>query len=941
MKRPEIKKLTSQNELASVLEQAKEEQWAQLALIKDGVYPEALVAYFGWPSSRVFALDIKIEVPFSKLTEITSLTSLNFSGINTRGEGLASLASLSQLYSLKIGGLTNRESNQIGDDGAKTLANLSQLRSLDLFDNKIRDEGAKALANLRQLHTINLGTNLVGDEGAKALASLSQLRELHLGCNHVGLEGTKALAKLNHLQVLDLEHNRIGNKGVRVILDTWIDRTNNKQIHYLGLRYNGDSSSLLPAEVLDSCNAQAILAAYRAHRSAEASQTLRPLNEVKLLVVGNEAVGKTSLIHYLVDGKSRDPNEQKTVGTAIHEKIETKTWMTDASEIVMNVWDFGGQEIMRETHRYFLTKRSLYLLVLEARREDDRSVYEWLRIIQSRGGDSPVIVVINKCDDPTRDLFLNESDLHEKYPNLVGFIRTTCEPGERPAAMIAKLRQLIVETLVGNERLKHLHDTIPESWLRVKDAVTEQASKENVLEMRRFQQLCEDGPEQKTITDPNEQWALLRLLNDLGTIVAHGLSRDAPAVRREITLLDPNWLTGAIYTLLNSPTILKDQGGEFSRCQLGELLDPDRYPPQRHEFILDMMQESDIGLCFKLPDSTPENERYLMPEALSANEPEYENAWLENPLRFRYQYDYLPPGLIPRFIVEAHRHLTDDSTRWRTGVVLDVRGCPVLVRGDVSQRHIDIVIAGQAELQRSALNVVLDDLETAHRLSGDIGAEPRVPLPDQPKLDVSYTHLLKLEQRYGLAREFDPEGADRPYTVGELLEGVRRERPFYRDKDGPLERGHVYNNCTFNDIENDMSKTYKTKTKIGDMKESSVNLNIGENINQVTAEKIKNSFNRASKATGISDELKKLLMDLSQEVARIAEKLPDDQARKDVASDLETLTEEAIRPEPRCRWWELSLEGIKDAAKAVGEVGKTALYLAPSIATILAASPVG
>jgi GTPase SAR1 family protein len=81
----------------------------------------------------------------------------------------------------------------------------------------------------------------------------------------------------------------------------------------------------LPKEALDTRDAQAILAAYRSFRRAQEKQTLRPLNEVKLLVVGKEAVGKTSLLRYLIDGKPRDPGEKKTPGIVQHEKIETPT----------------------------------------------------------------------------------------------------------------------------------------------------------------------------------------------------------------------------------------------------------------------------------------------------------------------------------------------------------------------------------------------------------------------------------------------------------------------------------------------------------------------------------------------------------------------------------------------------------------------------------------
>jgi hypothetical protein len=254
-------------------------------------------------------------------------------------------------------------------------------------------------------------------------------------------------------------------------------------------------------------------------------------------------------------------------------------------------------------------------------------------------------------------------------------------------------------------------------------------------------------------------------------VVAHGLRGDARAALQQVTLLDPDWLTGAVYSLLNS-RVVADQVGEFARAQLRTLLDPKAYPEKWHEFILGMMQDPEIGLCFEVPGT--DHEHYLIPEALPANEPDY-GMWPEDALRFRFSYELLPPGLIPRFIVQAHRNLTDKPTRWRTGVILGAAGCKILVRGDRDRKRIDINVAGPEGLRRSALNIVLDDLDEVHARNPEIGAKGLVPLTEQPEVDVPYDHLLTLERRRGLDHEFDPPGADRPYTVRELLEGVRRE----------------------------------------------------------------------------------------------------------------------------------------------------------------------
>ena len=108
-------------------------------------------------------------------------------------------------------------------------------------------------------------------------------------------------------------------------------------------------------------------------------------------------MGKTSLIKRLIFDRY-EAGEVKTEGIAIVSwAIEDSLQVVEAGRIdpanraapiQFNIWDFGGQEIMHATHQFFLTKRSLYLLVLDCRltQEENRVEY-WLKIIQSFGGD--------------------------------------------------------------------------------------------------------------------------------------------------------------------------------------------------------------------------------------------------------------------------------------------------------------------------------------------------------------------------------------------------------------------------------------------------------------------------------------------------------------------------------------------------------------------------
>jgi len=764
----------SAEQLDSVLARARTERWNELVLLGPGIGLPTRVEE--WPNylktaHRVFRLRKIVEGLGDKIASLTNLTGLSLPGNDIGADGAKAITKLSNLTSL------NLSFNGIGDGGAKAIASLTSLTSLDLRNNGIGDAGAEAIATLGNLTSLYLSRNGIGDAGAEAIATLTNLTSLFLWNNNIGNGGAKAIATLANLIHLDLRANSIGADGARAILDKWSHGPSSARLTQLDLRDNRDLGELLPPEVLETSDAQAILAAYRRYRIADERKTLRPLGEAKLLVVGNEAVGKTSLLRYMIEGKPRDPSEKKTPGIATRERIETRTWSPDREslehDISLNVWDFGGQEMMRGTHRFFLTERSLYLLVLEDRRQDDEPVADnWLKTIVNRGGESPIIFVINKSDGGKQDLRLNEGGLERTYPNIVKILRTSCDADDWAQGSIDVLRQLIANIVAEHPQLDHVRDRFPESYLRIKRAITELADERSVLSFGEYERLCEqDDGHGEPITDPAERRALLRLLHDLGTVVAHGLERDAPAAIREITLLDPNWLTGAIYTLLNEPTV-RDQEGEFERGQLALWLDPTLYPTERHEFILAMMQNPEIGLCFRLPDAA--GERYLIPEALRASEPELN--WPVDCLRFRYTYEFLPPGLIPRFIVQAHRNLTDKPTRWRTGVVLSAADCLVLVNGKLDRRRIDIAVDGPAGMRRSALNIVRDHLDVVHKLNPECGPEARVPLPDLPEKDVGYEHLRKLEDRSGLDHHFLPEGADRDFTVGELLEGVRRDR---------------------------------------------------------------------------------------------------------------------------------------------------------------------
>ena len=101
-------------------------------------------------------------------------------------------------------------------------------------------------------------------------------------------------------------------------------------------------------------------------------------------------------------------------------------------------------------------------------------------------------------------------------------------------------------------------------------------------------------------------------------MIAFGLDRDAAVALSTVRLLDPNWLTAAIYTVLERIKV-EERAGAFSRADWADWLDPAAYPVERHEFIIVMMRDPALALCFRLPG---DEERFLAPEGLAENSPD-------------------------------------------------------------------------------------------------------------------------------------------------------------------------------------------------------------------------------------------------------------------------------------------------------------------------------
>ncbi len=441
------------------------------------------------------------------------------------------------------------------------IGELVLLRTMSLANNKIYDLPPE-IGNLKSLNQLNIKQNLIR-KLPREIGKLTELNSLVATQNEIETIPDE-IGDLKKLRVLLLRNNHISTLP-RSLLRLDLKR--------LDLRGNKLS---VPEEILSRIDEPNIILDYY-FSIMESGRKL--LNETKLLIVGQGAVGKASLVQQILQSKF-DPNQNKTEGISIKQWwVYGSERLSSDSKIKLNIWDFGGQEIMHATHQFFLTKRSLYLLVLDARltQEENRVEY-WLKIIQSFGGESPVLIVGNKTDQHPLDI--DRTGLQKKYPNIVGILETSAATGAGIEALKAEIAKQV-------DTLPHVRDLLPETWFTVKSKLEELGRDKNFITQDEYLSLCGAND----VADETSQHTLIGFLHDLGVVLHF---QDDPRLEA-LGILNPQWVTNGVYKILNSHELFQNQG-TLTLPILNKTLVPPEYPSNKRLFIVDMMKK--FELCY-------------------------------------------------------------------------------------------------------------------------------------------------------------------------------------------------------------------------------------------------------------------------------------------------------------------------------------------------------
>lgn len=422
-----------------------------------------------------------------------------------------------------------------------------------------------------------------------------------------------------------------------------------------------------------------------------------PVREAKVIFLGDGRVGKTYTIQRLLhDCQKGDYPTKETNGILIEDLYAEK----NRKSYKIRIWDFGGQDIMHEMHRCFLTDRTCYVVMVDTRanKQTGRARY-WLRTIQNIAPETPVLLLVNEISGG-RNLDLDYSVLKREFPNLIGTGATYCSSmNASDEEFRQKVEHAIFEHTLDMDSCKM---ELPKSWEMVRQNLLSlqnnpDPEQKNMyyIDRQMFHNLCD---RYGVPADNGLRAWLLTWFNDLGVCFSYHLDKNGQEQSVDYKILEPMWLTSAVYKIIWEKDrtddgliplseiyrILEKPGSDAMKKDGIPCLENVSYTKEECNYILDIMRmfrisyPADTCTEFMPTLCNPDSKLDPLPKT-----------WKQH-VAYRFRYTFLPENVLHRLMIFCFANLRPGK-RWRKGFWLEceAQGLSAVIRnaGDNSEEN--------------------------------------------------------------------------------------------------------------------------------------------------------------------------------------------------------------------------------------------------------------
>ncbi|KAM8973231.1 leucine-rich repeat serine/threonine-protein kinase 2 isoform 2-T2 [Pelodytes ibericus] len=547
---------------------------------------------------------------------------------------------------------------------------LPYLRSVDLSNNQIETLPGPYMWASLHLRELILNYNQISVlDLSKDACRWSRLEKLQLSHNKLK-EIPPEVGCLENLSSFDISHN----PDLRSFPDEMGKLTKIWDLPLDGLHLDIDLKQI-------GCKARDLIR-FLQQRLKKAV----PYNRMKLLIMGNTGSGKTTLVRQLMKcGRPDQGIEKSTVGIDVkdwHILVRTRV----KKEIVLNVWDFAGQEEFYSTHPHFMTPRALYIVVYDLSKGESEvdAIKPWLFNIKARATSSPVILVGTHLDvsDEKRQKACISKIKKELYNQRelpciqeYHFVNATEE-----SDLLGKLRKSIIKECLHFKIRDQtvLGQLIPDSYLQLEKRILNERKNAPfefpVINHKRMLEIVEDC---QLHLDEHELPHAVHFLNESGVL----LHFEDPALQlRDLYFVDPQWLCKIMAQIL---TVKVDGCQQYPKGII-HCVDVEKFLSKKKKFPKNYMSQY-FKLLEKFQIALPlGDEQLLIPSSLSDHRPVIELPHCENSeviIRL-YEMSYFPMGFWSRLInrlLEVSPYMLSGRERaqrpyrmyWRQGIYLN------------------------------------------------------------------------------------------------------------------------------------------------------------------------------------------------------------------------------------------------------------------------------
>lgn len=170
---------------------------------------------------------------------------------------------------------------------------------------------------------------------------------------------------------------------------------------------------------------------------------------VKIVLLGDSGVGKTSIVTQYVSGEIPE-----TVNPTIGAAFVTKDVSVSGSNLELLIWDTAGQEVYRGLAPMYYRSALIAFIVFDVTKQESfDSVSYWIKELRTNGEENIIISIVgNKVDlDERREVEYSKAEAMAQENGAL-----YCETSAQTGAGVERMFQVALSTYVQNQQHKEV-----------------------------------------------------------------------------------------------------------------------------------------------------------------------------------------------------------------------------------------------------------------------------------------------------------------------------------------------------------------------------------------------------------------------------------------------------------------------------------------------------